>query len=491
MNWKEYLKGFRFFWKGLKAAGRDIWVSFEVLFALTLVLSTILYFVEHAAQPQVYTNWWDAFVWSFMGYLGNPGKFAPGDPITFAGRILWIAIAILKIMIFAVPAGLVASGFSKAMAKEKRDQELAKYRKILLKSFKCGPGRYLRQYIDKLPKDENAWYNGCKFGYLVNNVSTSKFLLKGIQLIDILDVCKEYPEFRVKNEASAISIEDGKTDRFMLEHFPANRIYGFCADRDSKVTIVSTSSKSEISTGNFAYYLAKFAGFNYISKEFGAADDESFYNNHWTDEPFYEGITLEERKKKGEKITRKIEEAYKNKMKLREAFLTDLEKLCAKEGSWVICILAHLPNENNKVDVHIAHTLADGSDSTVHTEKEKFNELMAMLDQNLQEEMQLSAKETTLFPLVKRGTFRNLVYKLQDDGCKCNGFTMRVSSDLMEFNVRMRVAQFIMAKTIHDVLEPEHRLEDKEIKDMNRTSRFHGYADQKIDKIKKDLLPTD
>lgn len=490
MNWKEYLKGFRFFWKGLKAAGRDIWVSFEVLFALTLVLSTILYFVEHAAQPQVYTNWWDAFVWSFMGYLGNPGKFAPGDPVTFTGRILWIAIAILKIMIFAVPAGLVASGFSKAMAKEKRDQELAEYHKILLRSFPCGPGRYLRQYLEKLPKDENAWYHGCKFGWLSNNINTSKFLLKGMQLNDILDTCKAYPEFRVKNEASAISIEDGKKDRFMLEHFPVNRLYGYCVDRGSKVTIVSTSSKTELCTGNFAYYLAKFAGFNYISKEFNAADGESYYNNHWA-EPFYEGITLKEREEKGEKISRELREAYDNKKKLRDMFLSDLKKLCDKEGSWVICILAHLPNENNKVDVHVAHALADGSCSTVLTEKEKLNELITTLDQNLQEEMQLSVKETTLFPLVKRGTFRNLMYKLQEDGCKCNGFSLRVSSELMEFNVRVRVAQFIMAKTIHDVLEPELRLKHEEIDDMNRTSRFYGYVDQEIDKVKKHLLPAD
>ena len=84
-----------------------------------------------------------------------------------------------------------------------------------------------------------------------------------------------------KNEASAISVEDGKKDRFMLEHFPVNRLYGYCVDRASNVTIVSTSSRAELCTGNFANYLAKFAGFNYISKEFNAADGESYNNNHW------------------------------------------------------------------------------------------------------------------------------------------------------------------------------------------------------------------
>ena len=486
MDWKEYFKGFVFFWKGLKAAKKEMWVSIQVLLVLTFVLSLLLYPIEHNAQPEVYHDWWDGLVWGFMSYLGNPGKFSPGEPITLLGRYIAVIISIVKILIFAVPAGLVANGFRNAMENDKREKELKEYHKIMLRAFPVGVGKNLRNYLSTLPKDENAWYAGCNFGYIVNNVNVSKFDLKGMSLKDILDVCKEYPEFRVKNEASAMSIEGEKRDRYMLEHFPVNRRYGFFADRGSKVTIVSTSSQAELSTGNFSYYLAKFAGFNYISKDFNAADGESYYNNHWK-EPFYEGLTLQEREDKKEKISKEVEKAYEDKKALRDAFVKDLKTLCSGEGKWVICLLSHVQNQENKTDIHFAHSLADGSCSTI-TDKEKYDELLSSLSKNLQDELQLSVEETTRFPFVKRGTYRNIAYMLQDEGCKCNVLTIRVSSNLMEFDSRMRVAQFIMAKTIHDVIEPEHRLKPEEIADMNRTSRFHGFADQEVDKIKGTLF---
>lgn len=198
-----------------------------------------------------------------------------------------------------------------AIAEEKRGKELEVYHKKILRAFSAGTGRSLRSYVEKLPKDEDAWYHGCSFGHVTDNVSVSKFLLKGMELKDVIDVCKKYPEFRVKNEASAISIEDGKEDRFLLEHFPVNRRYGFFANRGSKVTIVSTSSQSELCTGNFSYYLAKFAGFNYISKDFNVADGESYYNNHWN-EPFCEGLTLQERIDSGEKVSKDTRKIYED-----------------------------------------------------------------------------------------------------------------------------------------------------------------------------------
>lgn len=116
MQTKKAFKGFYFFYKGLQYANAQMWVSLQVLVVLTGVLAVVLYFVEHTAQPEVYTNLWDSMVWSFMAYLGNPGKFACGDPITFAGRIIWIVISLLKIALFAVPAGLIANGQWKQIA---------------------------------------------------------------------------------------------------------------------------------------------------------------------------------------------------------------------------------------------------------------------------------------------------------------------------------------------------------------------------------------
>ena len=96
MDWKEYFKGFVFFWAGIKAAKKEMWVSIQVLLAATVVLSVILYFVEYIAQPDVYSNIWDSFVWGLMSYLGNPGNFSPGEPITMVGRWIAIVVSIIK-----------------------------------------------------------------------------------------------------------------------------------------------------------------------------------------------------------------------------------------------------------------------------------------------------------------------------------------------------------------------------------------------------------
>jgi len=62
-------------------------------------------------------------------------------------------------------------------------------------------------------------------------------------------------------------------DGYLMEE----KDYGCLINRKSKVTIACTSSYSfdELSDSHFAYYLAQFGGFNYISREFGSED--SFY----------------------------------------------------------------------------------------------------------------------------------------------------------------------------------------------------------------------
>lgn len=104
---------FILFGRAFKNARKDFWVSIQVLFWITIVLAIVFYFVEHMAQPEEYKNPWDAFVWAITRYIGDPGHFAGKGPITLTGRYIDTIIGILKILIFAVPAGLVSNGFRK------------------------------------------------------------------------------------------------------------------------------------------------------------------------------------------------------------------------------------------------------------------------------------------------------------------------------------------------------------------------------------------
>lgn len=481
------LKDFMLFGKALRIIKYEMYISLQILIVIALLLSCLMYLSESVYNPDY--DLWDAIIWTFVKFVDDPADIVD-PPCTVFGQIIGTLIGVVGIAIFAVPAGLIGSGFMEAMNERRRQKELKCFRKKMTRAFAVSQGRQLKQYLENLPKDNKQWYSECRFGYINNNVNVAKFQLQGIELRDILDVCKIYPEFRVKNEAMAKSIEDGRDDRYVLEHFPVNRRYGFFANRGSRVTIVSTSSRSELCIGNFSYYLAKFAGFNYISKDFDVADGESYYNNNWK-EPSYEGLTLRERLEKGEKVSKSLKAIYDNKTTLRNEFLSDLEFLCKKEGSWVICMLSHIKNQENKIDIHVAHALADGSCSTILSGKETYDQLLVALNKNLQDELQLSVEETTRYPLVKRGAYCNLAYKLQNDGCRCNVLTMRVSSHLMAFNLKMRIAQFIMSRTIHNVLEPQHRLLPKEEDDMNRTKQSCGFMDQEVDRIKETIFESE
>ena len=100
---------------------------------------------------------------------------------------------------------------------------------------------------------------------------------------DIIEAVKESYDMRLCNLATTYSVNENQTDKLIVECFPCEgeaRSYGYYISRCSKVTIASTSSVREIGTGHFAYLLAKFGGFNYISKEYTqrAEEEDSFYN---------------------------------------------------------------------------------------------------------------------------------------------------------------------------------------------------------------------
>ena len=120
----RYMKAFSILSRAIRAKKQEMVVSLQFLTIVTLILSFILFFVEHAAQPEVYDNGWTSVVWAFAQYIGDPGGFADTPPITFTGRIIACIIGVLGIAIFAVPAGLIGSAFTEVMDEDAKEEEL-------------------------------------------------------------------------------------------------------------------------------------------------------------------------------------------------------------------------------------------------------------------------------------------------------------------------------------------------------------------------------
>ena len=99
--------------------------SILVVGLLMIIASVMMFNIESTAQPEKFSNAFDALWWA-MCTLTTVGY---GDvyPITVAGKVLGIIIAILGIGMVAVPTGIITSGFSEVLDKRKADADEKKY----------------------------------------------------------------------------------------------------------------------------------------------------------------------------------------------------------------------------------------------------------------------------------------------------------------------------------------------------------------------------
>ena len=143
----RYMKAFSILSRAIKSKKQEMVVSLQFLTIVTLILSFILFFVEHEVQPDVYNNGWRSVVWAFAQYIGDPGGFADTPPISLVGRLIATAIGILGIAIFAVPAGLIGSAFTEVMSADNHEIEVEENKKKLHLAFERKLCRYTRLQI--------------------------------------------------------------------------------------------------------------------------------------------------------------------------------------------------------------------------------------------------------------------------------------------------------------------------------------------------------
>ncbi len=105
---ERYVKSLKIIRRVTKSKKEELLVAIFVVLILLVITSSMMYFIEHKAQPEAFANipaamWWGASTLTTVGY---------GDvyPITILGKVLGAAIALLGMGLFALPAGILASG---------------------------------------------------------------------------------------------------------------------------------------------------------------------------------------------------------------------------------------------------------------------------------------------------------------------------------------------------------------------------------------------
>lgn len=417
---------FVLFGRAFKNAKNDFWVSIQVLFWITLGLSVIFYFVEHPVQPEEYKNPWDAFVWAITRYIGDPGKFAGKGPVTLTGRYIDTFIGILKILIFAVPAGLVANGFRKAMEEDKRMRHLESCRERIRKSFQRQLNKETRYRV--VPRRVSIISLQAK---------------KSMKEADIIDTVSKFDEFRLRNLADSQMANEHPIDRLVIEMLPLDQktvdgfditrtSYGIKIDRKSNITIIAPTAAGENSIGHTAYYTAQFGGFNYVSREFRDADEPVSY------------YTLEGSKDEWEKPL--------------ADFVEDVKNLSNVKNHWNIMIIA----SDNVYDTqfHFVHRTNEKSGLSCSTlDEEKLNQLYADFAEKMKEAYDyLSDMDEKYRPVGKKN-----IGVIAGGGTVNNAFTLRISYSVITWSPKSAPFIVDMAKVIKKHLEAPERSKFEEL----------------------------
>ena len=403
------------------------------------MLALVFYFVEHMAQPEEYSNPWEALVWALTRYIGDPGHFAGKGPVTLTGRYIDTFIGILKILIFAVPAGLVANGFRKAMEEDKRARHLEECRERIQKSF--------RRILNK----------STKFRVPPRNVSVVTLQAKkGMTENDIIDTVTKFPEFRLRNLATSQTRSEHPQDRLVIEMLPlcdktvdgvkiTQTKYGVIIDRQSNVTIVAPTSGTECSIGSFAFYVAQFGCFNFVSREFvqDVDDPVSYY-------------TINDETK--ENIT---------------DFIQDIKILSKGKEHWNIVLISS--DNVHSTQIHLIQKMKQGDDIALTTlHEEQFQKFYANLSDLLHKNHQLLCDLDEKYQPVGQ---RNIGVKVgggKDNNC----FTLRISYSVTTWIDTYSPIALDIAKAIKQHLEADERKEFQELPGWKEKGCGYGINEQ-------------
>ena len=409
----RYMHSFRLLRAAISSKAQEMFVSLQFLVIVTLMLSFVLFFYEHAAQPEVYDNGFRSVVWAFAQYVGDPGGFADTPPITFAGRIIACIIGLLGIALFAVPAGLIGAGFSEAMEKEKLAQKIARNISSIVHSF-------------KFEKDQQ--HTGLFFVpryKVVNSITTRKFL----PYDDILEAVKESDCLHLYDLANAMNSADHPESKVVVINYKRNTPYGCCIDRGSRVTIVSTSGNTEPATSWLAYHIAKLGGFNYVAKEVETdVDNPTSYYNIPSD----------------------------TKCPNLQMFLDDISRLADRPDSWVISILGAIGTKSRPEQIHfcynsVKHDASYTDPKSLVKNFDVFDKLYNQVEASMAEKFGHKCDKNEWYAI----NSQNFGHRIPTAK---NIFTLRVECFVWMFDNRWGSVIKSLAEDLHDVLEPERPL---------------------------------
>lgn len=116
----RYSEGLQTILRAIEAKKNELIMTFVTVLILLIFASSVMFFAERGTQPDVFPSipaamWWGVVTLTTVGY---------GDvyPVTVIGKLFGALLAFIGIGLFALPAGIIASGFSTEVQKRKEQE---------------------------------------------------------------------------------------------------------------------------------------------------------------------------------------------------------------------------------------------------------------------------------------------------------------------------------------------------------------------------------
>lgn len=437
-----FFRSFKLLGVAARNCRSQIWQSIMVLMVITIVLAAIFWAAEGQSNPKEYGNLIRDIGWAFCVYIQDPGGLAGSGPSTTIGKLVATALGYINILIVAVPAGIIGGGFTQALDEDKQEREASENAEKLRHSFRRVQCRHTFRMV--VPR-----YKSLMSLQIEQEMSDD----------DIIMAVKKADDMRLSNLSDIYYSDEEAKDRLVVELFPRNvaeataTSFGCAIDRGSNVTIVATSGEQELGDSNFAYYLALYGGFNYVSKEGDELKTapQSYYNL----------------------------QAETEKTERYQAFLSTLQGLSKSEDSWFVFIL----NTPRRMDTqfHFVTRTKNSEKGTTIMNDERFQSMFDLFSQSL---------ETKNYPLHKseresakplsvdldrniNPTGERCICRKIGGGISTNAFTIRIDSHFLVGDNRNIAIAARLAEIMHDKFDAKHPIDDSEWK-----QRGYGFANQ-------------
>ena len=209
----------------------------QIVVFLTVILSALLYHIENSDQPDNFGDIIDSFIWSISKFIGGVGGYGDFEPVTFWGQVTATIVGLLGIALFAVPAGIIGAGFVEEIEAIKANEELKEKNEKLLTAF-----NYENQAA-AIKIKRLIGLSHVRRRFIKLSSAEFKLTLSRSDLINIAARGKGIKLTTVNN------IE-------VIQSFDENSIYGTYNNKESKITIISSSSATQQYLGHFTYTMS-------------------------------------------------------------------------------------------------------------------------------------------------------------------------------------------------------------------------------------------